>query len=84
MNIDVSASFCRLVRQNKISDPITTINDYVDYWHNSSNTEKNLSSFLGFTPYEYKMWTKYPNKLIQILDGEFIEWLLVLMLKLYV
>jgi GDP/UDP-N,N'-diacetylbacillosamine 2-epimerase (hydrolysing) len=32
-----------------------------------------LSSFLGFTPYEYKMWTKYPNKLIQILDGEFIE-----------
>ena len=73
MNIDTSASFCRLVRQNKISDPIATINDYVDYWHNSSNTEKNLSSFLGFTPYEYKMWTKYPNKLIQILDGEFIE-----------
>ena len=73
MNIDVSVSFCRLVRQNKISDPIATINDYVDYWHNSSNTEKNLSSFLGFTPYEYKMWTKDPNKLIQILDGEFIE-----------
>ena len=84
MNIDTSVSFCRLVRQQQIPDPTETINDYVDYWHNSSNTEKNLSSFLGFTPYEYKMWTKYPNKLIQILDGEFIEWLLVLILKLYV
>lgn len=73
MNIDTSVSFCRLVRQNKISDPTEIINDYVDYWHNCSNIKEDLSSFLGFTLYEYKMWTKYPSKLIQILDGEFIE-----------
>ena len=84
MNIDTSVSFCRLVRQQQILNPVETINDYIDYWHNCSDTEKDLSSFLGFTPYEYKMWLKHPSKLIQILDGEFIEWLSVLILKLYV
>ena len=73
MNIDTSVSFCRLVRQQRIVEPTETINDYIDYWHNRPDIKEDLSVFLGFTQYEYKMWTKYPSKLIQILDGEFIE-----------
>ena len=65
-------SFVRLVRQNKIINPLEEIYDYIEKWHNSSNSVPDLYKYLGFTEREYRLWLLYPRKLVEIINGEVI------------
>jgi hypothetical protein len=46
------------------------IDDYIDRWHEGDgDPDASLSSYLGFTDEEYKLWAEKPNTLAFILNA---------------
>lgn len=59
------SNFVEQVLNDKITDPINRIDDFISEWH-SSNTNLSLHEWLGFTWQEYSLFIENQNNLEQI------------------